>query len=162
MLKESKAASVLMNERLICIETYSGRGLMGRDPHGVCEFYELDVPSAALGSSLRRAVSASRWISLDEYPEFFDTERSKDINRRWVEDASRRFGYKSKNALFKKMMNCSVRCVDGLVTLRPSVHVKLEAWTGDGVDPSQYVELSLEDNDDILGEGVRLALSRCR
>jgi len=46
--------------------------------------------------------------------------------------------------------------------LRPSVHVKLEAWTGDGIDPSQYVEVSLQENDDVLGERVRMALSRCR
>ncbi|WP_413623809.1 contact-dependent growth inhibition system immunity protein [Luteibacter sp. Lutesp34] len=162
MLREFKAAHVLMNERVICIETYSGRGLMGRDPDGICDFRELDEANATLGSLLRRALEASRWISLEEYPLFFDIERSKETNRLWVEAACQRSGFKSRKALFKEMMSCSVRCAEGRITIKPSVHVKLEGWTGDGIAPTEYVELSTEDSDEALGEGIRLALSRCR
>jgi hypothetical protein len=92
MLKESKAASVSMNERFICVETYSGRGLMGRDPGGVCEFHGLDVPESILGDSLRRALEASRWMTMEEYPVFFDGEHSKQVNQAWIERAIERFG----------------------------------------------------------------------
>jgi hypothetical protein len=162
MLKGSKAASVSMNERFICVETYSGRGLMGRDPGGVCEFHGLDVPESILGDSLRRALEASRWMTMEEYPVFFDGEHSKQVNQAWIERAIERFGSRTDVAIYKKMVTCSVRSQDGLITIRPSVHVKPKAWSGDAVSPSEYVELATSSTDVALGDGLRSALARCK
>ena len=53
MLRSFKSASVSMTDKFICVETYSGRGLMGRDPDGVCAFHDLNVSCGLWMNMLR-------------------------------------------------------------------------------------------------------------
>lgn len=158
---DKKWASISMNEKFICIETYSGYRSSARDPNGVRDFHGLEVDSAMLGKSLRECLAESRCISIDEIPAFFDLDRLKRDNLAWIDDASSRTG-QGRKALFKNMMNCSVYSRDKVITIKPSFHEKLEAWSGDGIDQSDFVILDDSANDLLLGEGVRLALSRCK
>lgn len=162
MLIETKFASVIMNARFIGVETYSGRGLMARDPQGVCDFHPLDVEDEVLGRSLAEAVKASRWISMDEYAAYFNRDKLKREADERLASIKERFGYKTRKAVFTGMSKCSVLERDGLITIMPNRHEKLEGWSGDGIPESENVVLSSASSDEALGQGVRLALSRCR
>jgi hypothetical protein len=162
MLNESLDATVSMNEKFICVETFSGRGLMGRDPGGVCDFHDLDVSDEVLGRSLRGALNASRWISMEEYPLFFDHEKLKQVDQAWVGQVMRTFEYRTERAVYRNMLRCMVDCSEHTITMRPLVHVKLEAWSGERIDPSQRIELPDAVDDVALGRALRTALSRCR
>lgn len=162
MLIESKFASVLMNDGFISVETYSGRGLMAKDPRGVCDFLPLDAPNELLGDSLARALEGSRWISMDEYASYFDHEKLKREADEWLAFVKERFGYKTKKAVFTGMANCSVRETSGVITIKPTRHEKLEAWSGQSIPESDHVVLPAGLGVEELGAGVRLALSRCK
>ena len=162
MLIETKFAAVLMNARFISVETFSGRGLMARDPQGVSDFHSLDVVDEVLGRSLAEALKASRWISMDEYAAYFNHDKLKREADEWLASTKERFGYKNRKAVFTGMANCTIRERDGLITIKPTRHEKLEGWSGDGIPESDRVVLSSASGGEALGQGVRLALSRCR
>jgi hypothetical protein len=161
MLRAFKSASVSMTDKFICVETYSGRGLMGRDPDGVCAFHDVNASCNLLGGSLRVALAASRWLDMDEYAAYFDHEKLKRVDQAWVDRVSETFGYKNRKSVFKGMLKCSVDDQDGLVVMSPKVHVKLEGWSGERIDASEKVTLDVASGDNAIDEGVRLALSRC-
>ena len=60
------------------------------------------------------------------------------------------------------MMRCSIEISDGRLTISPSCHEKLEAWSGKGISDDDKVVLSVNGTKEEIGAGVRLALSRCR
>jgi hypothetical protein len=59
------------------------------------------------------------------------------------------------------MKSCSVESKLGLLTIKPSYHEKLEAWSGDGIAKSDYVVLPADSPPEEIGVAIRLALSRC-
>ena len=72
-----------------------------------------------------------------------------------------RYGYKTKRALFKDMKKCSIESNRGQITIRPSYHEKLEAWSGKGVSESDYVIIPSGSSPSDVGAALRLAFSRC-
>ena len=60
------------------------------------------------------------------------------------------------------MMRCSIEISDGRLTISPSCHEKLEAWSGKGLTEDDDVVLSVNSTTEEIGAGLRLAFSRCR
>ena len=73
-----------------------------------------------------------------------------------------KYDYKTKSALFKNMRKCGVHLVNNTITIRPSFHEKLEAWSGDRFNETDYVVLCADSTTFEIGAGLRLALSRCK
>ncbi|MCT7051686.1 contact-dependent growth inhibition system immunity protein, partial [Salmonella enterica] len=48
------------------------------------------------------------------------------------------------------------------ITIRPSFHEKLEAWSGDRISETDNVVLAVDSTPAEIGAGLRLALSRCK
>ncbi|MGL4277210.1 MAG: contact-dependent growth inhibition system immunity protein, partial [Morganella morganii] len=64
--------------------------------------------------------------------------------------------------LFKQMNTCNARQVGDFITIRPLNHVKLEAWSGDGISETDYVIIPVSASDEELGNAVIEAFSRCK
>nr|WP_052697377.1 contact-dependent growth inhibition system immunity protein [Morganella morganii] len=60
------------------------------------------------------------------------------------------------------MNTCNARQVDDLITIKPSNHIKLEAWDGDGISETDYVIIPVSASDEELGNAVIEAFSRCK
>ncbi|HFV6450034.1 TPA: contact-dependent growth inhibition system immunity protein, partial [Escherichia coli] len=67
-----------------------------------------------------------------------------------------------KRALFKNMKKVGIHLVNDVITIRPSFHEKLEAWSGNRINESDYVVLPADSSPTEIGSGLRLALSRCK
>lgn len=156
----SPSASIKMNEQFISIQTYSGYRGHRADPDVPSFLFELDATDEALGQGLLDALSKSRCIDLSEVGGFFDLDRTYREYNQWIEFMMSRYGYKTKRALFKNMENCSAYVYDSTIEISPTYHVKLEAWDGTG-DKSLDVHVSIHDTPAVIGQAIRLALSRC-
>jgi hypothetical protein len=55
------------------------------------------------------------------------------------------------------MKHCAVDQSAGVITIRPTYHEKLEAWSGDGIDKSQYVQIPENALPQEVGQSVLLA-----
>jgi hypothetical protein len=153
---------VKFNNDFIFVETYSGYFNCLPDPDGKKYFLPPSSTNGELGGSVLEALAVSRMIDPKESPDFFDFRGRVAIQyNEWVADAMIKFGYKTKRALFKDMKSCSVEAVGGLITIRPSHHEKLEAWSGKGINEKDYVVISSSSSPGDVGASLRLACSRC-
>ncbi len=59
------------------------------------------------------------------------------------------------------MKNCDIECGDGFITIGPTHHEKLEAWSGDGISEADYVVIPADSPLSKIGAALRLAFSRC-
>ncbi|EPC03024.1 hypothetical protein L861_22200 [Litchfieldella anticariensis FP35 = DSM 16096] len=120
-----------------------------------------DSEDEELGEALTDALSKSRTLTLDEYGEFFDYEKGKIQYKDWLKTLMERYGYKTERAMFKNMKSCNIESQNGTITIRPSHHEKLEAWSGDGISESDYVVIPADSSPAEVGAALRLAFSRC-
>ncbi|EHT1891010.1 CDI system immunity protein CdiI-o11, partial [Escherichia coli] len=93
---------------------------------------------------------------------FFDLEKSKEQYAAWIATLMEKYGYRTKRALFKNMKKVGIHLVNDVITIRPSFHEKLEAWSGNRINESDYVVLPADSSPTEIGSGLRLALSRCK
>lgn len=156
-------ANVFTTHVFFSVETYSGLGRTGSDPLFPCHLLTPDVDDDCLGGTLLQALSDSRTLTeLADRIEFFDLEKGKERYAAWIAMLMGKYGYKTKRALFKEMKNCGIHLVNGVITISPTRHEKLEAWgrtKGDGIED---VILSLDCSPAEIGAGLRLALTRCK
>jgi len=168
MIKQKEdpfAAEVLANGRHIFVKTYSGIGLVKADPLGVNATLPADVDDQELGATVLKALSMSRHeIDAEEREEARRTWPNTPAQRRydaWVERAVRELGYGTKRKLFKNMASCMINLYRDVLQIDPSNHVKLEAWSGDGITDADRVRIAPDSGPVEVGKAVRLALSRC-
>lgn len=149
------------NEKALIIQTQSGLGLTAIDYLYPPRIFPLDTDNETLGTAVLQALANSRAFVYNspEEQDFFDAEKSHRRYESWVSSLCETLGYKTKRALFKNMMSCSVWLNNGRLEINPSRHVKLEAW--DAIDAEDVI-LSLDNTPEEIGAGLKLALSRCR
>lgn len=159
--KRGLHACAVLNESFMEIETYSGYRSQLSDPEGECIVLLPEFSDEDIGGAVLLALSASRLVEPDDQF-FFSLENSNERYLRWVKARMEQFGYKTKKALFKKMNSCSITQLDGMITFRPTIHEKLEGWSGDRIDEKDYVVISDTSSPEDIGAALRLAFTRCK
>ena len=155
-------ATVYKNQDFIHVGTYSGYSSIAIDLDGIQTVLPLDVSDEELGQVTLLALSKSRVIDVSEIGTFFNIDNIKKRYDAWVADLMAKYNYKTKRALFKNMMQCSLRISDGILTISPTRHEKLEGWGWEGISDDDKVVLSVNSTTEEIGAGLRLAFSRCR
>lgn len=155
-------ANVFVTNEFLLIETQSGLGRVRTDPEFSPHLLQSDADDQCIGEVIYQALSKSRTLTIKECETFFDFEKGKEQYTAWIAMLMEKYGYKTKKALFKDMKNCGIHCVNGVITISPTRHEKLEGWgrtKGDGIED---VILSVNNSPTEIGAGLRLALSRCK
>lgn len=161
------------NGDFICIETNSGyRG--GRlDYKGKQHLLSPDANYEDLGVAVLDALAHSRFVlgaprDGSIYPqdvefdmELYDYKLTAERYAKWLADLMAHYGYKSKRGLFKNMHNCSIESCNGLITISPWHHEKLEAWDGEGIAKEDNVIIPANSTPAEIGAALSLAFSRC-
>jgi hypothetical protein len=159
--KQGKRAEALSNPNFICIETYSGRGRLGSDPRGVRHLLDPDASDEAIGLAILDALKLSRFLSTQEYDGFFDPEPNRQRYADWVVTLMKRYGYKTKRALFKNMKNCGIHQNTETFIFSPTRHEKLEGWSGEGISDEDLVVIPATSSPIEVGQALRKAFARC-
>lgn len=160
-VKPCKWAAAKLNQDFFCIETYSGYRSYGRDPEGAQHLLDLNANDEAIGFALQDALAKSRFLTLEQVDDFFDYQKNQPQYEAWVQALMQRYGYKTKRALFKSMMSCSIELMDEVITIRPSHHDKLEGWGREDGDGIEDVVIPANSSYEEIGAALRLAFSRC-
>ncbi|AJJ03252.1 hypothetical protein BZ17_3149 [Yersinia pseudotuberculosis IP 32953] len=149
------------NEFLL-IETQSGLGMVAADNLFPPHLLPPDIDNQSIGETILQALSDSRTLTVKECETFFDFEKGKEEYAAWVAMLMEKYGYKTKKSLFKNMKNCGIHCFNGVITISPTRHEKLEGWGREKGDGIEDVILSVDSSPTEIGAGLRLALSRCK
>ncbi|KMW71983.1 hypothetical protein TI10_17950 [Photorhabdus luminescens subsp. luminescens] len=157
-----KNARCVFNGDFYSVTTYSGYCSLNLDPSGGNHMLFPDTSDAELGTAVFNALSKSRFIPFESLGDFLDNEKGEERYNQWVTEMMAFHRYRSKRQLFKKMNSCNIRLLDGVITIMPYGHKKLELWTGQGIVGSDYVIIPADSSPEEVGAALRLAFSRCR
>ncbi|MFH5255071.1 contact-dependent growth inhibition system immunity protein [Burkholderia semiarida] len=155
-------ASAYENRDFVQVETQSG--YRGGLPDPLGKRIQLLNPTTDedLGCAVLDALAASRFLHPNEHREFFDIRgRVVPQYEEWVKSVMAAYGYKTRRALFKDMKSCGIEKLGGVITMRPTHHEKLEAWSGEGITEDSLVQVRAGSDPAEIGMALRLALSRC-
>lgn len=155
-------AEVFVTNKFLNVNTYSGLGRVRKDPDSPSHLLQPDADDQSVGETIFQALLNSRTLTVKECETFFDPEKGREQYATWISMLMEKYGYKTKRALFKNMKKCGVHLVNNQITIRPSYHEKLEAWSGARINESDYVVLPVDSSPAEIGAGLRLALSRCK
>lgn len=169
-----KWADAICNGDFICINTWSGysSGFV-RDHRGAQIFLAFDVSDEVLGGAVLESLAQSRCVlgvpregsiylpDVEFDMELYDYKLSAKRYAQWVKDLMTRYDYKTKRALFKDMKNCSIESKEGVMTIAPSCHQKLEQWGRETQDEFEDVKIPSDSSVAEIGAALRVAFSRC-
>ena len=158
--KRYNAAAWLTNE-FLCIETYSGLGLVGTDDLFPAILLPPGTDDHTSGKAVSKALSTSRTLTEAQYSLFFNQEERKKKHEDKVFMLINTYRYKSRRMLFKDMRCCSIECLNGKIRFLPTHHEELEAWNDSGITKSDHVIISTHCTSSDIGAALRLGFSRC-
>ncbi|WP_340614133.1 contact-dependent growth inhibition system immunity protein [Xenorhabdus thailandensis] len=154
-------ATISFNEDFYYIETMSGYRLLVADNTTETLYLPKDTTDKELGFFVRQALSKSRLVDPEDN-DFFHRDMVSIRYKNWIAEAMKKGGYKTKRALFKKMNKCSVKLLDGNLTISPWSHEKLETWGGKGLPRDCKISLSDRVTDEELGKAIKEAFTLCK
>jgi len=161
-VKRCRWANAIANEKILSVSTLSGyRGTVG-DPKGVQHDFLLDVADETLGLAVLDCLAHSRFLDTPELrAELYPPEAIERDEIEWTKRLMSFGAYKTKTALFKRMMNVFIEDDDGRLTFAPGHHERGDRWDREGLTDADNVLVSAADPPAILGAALREALRRC-
>jgi CDI immunity protein len=161
-IKNRKWAGAFSNGAIVSVDTWSGYASTVGDRAGPQHDLRHDVSDEVLGGAVLDCLSHSRFLDTAELrAELFHPDAVARSYAAWVERLVNFGGYKTRRALFKQMLSCSVEQEDDTITIRPSHHEKLEGWSGQGFSESDNVVISAAESQAAIGAALREAFRRC-
>ncbi len=159
--KGFKSAVAFINKDFIRVIACSGYRMKIRDPQATEFFLSLTVTDKELGETVLKSLEESRILTPEESGEIRDFTR-KDYPL-WVERTMKRFGYKTKGAMFRKMLRCSIDIQDDNdILFTPSYQCRMDAWSGDFMKESDRLLIPLNSPPEEIGAALRLTFTRCK
>ncbi|EDW2056432.1 DUF1436 family protein [Salmonella enterica subsp. enterica] len=161
MQKFTPKALVLMNDKFYSVDSLSVGLINISEPDGFQQFLPPDENDEVLGSAVRRALAASKPISLEKLNQAID---SGELKRRGKEEDTlmmRKFGYTSKRSLYKSMKFCSISMVSEGIKFQPTHRKGLDAYTVRTDLDLVPVIVPQTASDMELGLALREAFARC-
>lgn len=164
-------ASVLANERFICLRTWSGYRASIVDPQGAEIYLDSSACDERLGEAVLACLAQSRFVApyADKRvnpeagvdAELYDPVRIGERYESWVKEMMAKYGYKSRRALFAGLRNCQVASADGEIVMTPTYRDGKEGWSGfSGEDRGLKIESVAAPVD--VGAALRRALGDCQ
>ncbi|MEX9817959.1 MULTISPECIES: contact-dependent growth inhibition system immunity protein [Providencia] len=154
--------SIRVNDFFYFIMVLSGYHLFVVDDTVPIVSVNKKVTNSELGKLSKVALKKCRVIAPHVDSFFFNRDRLAECEKKWLSENLSSLGFKNKKNFYQSMMLCNIREKNGFLTLRPTLHKKLETWTGDGFTEDDYIVLPDSVSDEELGEAIKEVLSRCR
>lgn len=162
MRKEiNSCASVLFNGDFFYICTMSRGLLRFAEPDAPPKYLDPNVSDEILGCTLRIALGASKNVSAEEFQRVFQSgvvQRLAEERDVW---AMKKYGYKTRRAMYTNMDSCSVTVMTDQIEISPSHHDSIDGYsaTKDRGPQPLYVPASISDAG--LGVALREGFNRC-
>jgi len=154
-----KQAIATFNSKFISVWTYSAYRMGQPDP--LYEPVDLSVNCLdnELGYAIVFALNKTRFFSLKQAEEI--REASSNHYNKCIEQQVKKYGYRSRRALFKDMKSCSISETGEVITILPSHYEGLEEFSNKGIAEDQHVKIPTSSGHAEIGAALRLAFSRC-
>ncbi|WP_267112292.1 contact-dependent growth inhibition system immunity protein [Xanthomonas sacchari] len=161
-MKKSKArVSVGFNGDFFVLVTMS-LGMMGYAEPDVLPKYILPVASdAELGAALRLALGESKQVSAEDFQRIIHSGIVQNNAKERDALAMKKYGYKTRRAMYQNMDECSVDVFDDKIEIQPMHQRALDGYTARKDTGPFPISVSLTANDVELGAALREGFRRC-
>ena len=160
--KFGKNATATITSKFINIDTYSGHGLLSVDVKGAHILLSPTAFPETIGKAVMEALSRSRFLSLEEARDIPTQKAEGEEYQRRIEAMVKDFGFRSRRAMFKNMMNVFIRKSEDVMTFKPSIHTGLERWGSNKSDGLEEVVIHANSDPATIGSALLEAFKRCR
>ncbi|WCG91414.1 contact-dependent growth inhibition system immunity protein [Proteus terrae] len=158
--KNNSRANVYFNNDYYIIITLSKSGIYLMDFKKGYKVLSKDPLDADLSFFTKNALIQSEILDANssEYHEMRNDEKSYS---EWIKKIIKEYDYKNKTTLFKNMNLCSVNVTDGIISIIPYDHLRLDNWIGKSIPNNAIITLKSNCNDEVLGASIKEAFTRC-
>ncbi|WP_093212860.1 MULTISPECIES: contact-dependent growth inhibition system immunity protein [unclassified Variovorax] len=151
--------SVFCSRDFYCMWPQTGHRLLCNDPRLDYVLLPPDSSPESLGTHVRLALNQSTAIPWEEFQVIFNSGDVQKAVSRWEDELSKKFGYKTRKALFKNMKNCLVKESDEGIEFTPTRQDRLDGWQGLGAE--EKIHISSESSNEAVGAALLKTLGRC-
>lgn len=153
-------ASVGFNNDFYQFTTYS-IGMLGyAEPDVEPRHLPPDADDEALGAALRLTLGGSKRVSVSEFHQIFSSRKIQQFSERRNKTIMKRYGYKTKGAMWREMKNCSVSEIDGVIEIQPMHHKSLDGYSARKGGP-QPLNIPMTVSNSEIGGCLRAAFDFC-
>jgi len=131
------------------------------DPAGKALLLTRDCSDEELGTALLNALAASRMLTLKQAETFFAVAELQERYKAWVAGLMQHYKLKTKKALFTGMDNCHVTEREGVVSISPNAHQRLEGWVRTKSMNLPTLTVAANASAEDIGARLREAFSHC-
>jgi hypothetical protein len=124
-------------------------------------YLEPDADDSALGDALRLALGESKQVSIAEFQKIFASGEIQRIGEERNKYAMKKYSYKSKRAMFRKMMCCWINISENQIQIKPTHHNSIDGYSGISLDGDEILNLPVNATDAELGAALREGFNRC-
>ena len=156
-----KYATSSFNGDFIDFITMSHGGMMYAEPSASPLFLPPDADDAILGLTLRTALNASKQISAAEFYKLFQSGLVQQLGKEREAKTMQTYGYKTKRALYKHMLICDIKLVDGWLDISPTHSDQKGGYKRLSTDGRENIRLPDTVSDAELGAALREGFKRC-
>ncbi|MGK5744864.1 contact-dependent growth inhibition system immunity protein [Proteus mirabilis] len=93
--------------------------------------------------------------------EYHEMRNNEGLYSEWVKKIIKECNYKNKTTLFKNMNLCNVNVTDGIISIIPYDHLRLDHWIGKSMPNNAIITLKTNCSDEVLGASIKKAFTRC-
>lgn len=133
-------ASVLANDRFVCLRTCSGYRASIVDPQGAVIYLDPSACDELLGDAVLACLAQSRFVvpyadkraspEAGVDAELYDPVRIDERYQSWVNEVMATYGYKSRRELFRGMKSCWITSSDSKIVIGLTRRDGKEGWSG--------------------------------
>lgn len=120
-----------------------------------------DIDDSSFGENVRKALCASKQVSLAEFQNIW----SSGAIGKWEADRElllmKRYGYKTKRAMYRKMNCCWISASEGQIGISPAHHKTIDGYTANKTDGPFPIYVAETISDAELGAALRQGFSLC-
>lgn len=154
--------SIYFNELYYFIHTMSRYNLLVFDYQMPIYHLSKDIDIQELGRTVMLALNDSRIIDVNTPEENFSRDGALSAYKKWINDGKMLCNSKSRKDFLTKMMLCHI-CQEGNhIIISPTLHKKIDLWTGDGFSEKDSITLLDTVSYFELGKSIIEVISRCK
>lgn len=156
---QGKNVSAYKNAEFLALVTMTGRGLLMHDPRTSAQVLALDASPEVVGQAVGVHLSRSTVLSDQEFGKMFNSGAVQESVKSWENEVCKQFGYRSRRALYRRMLQCNIKEINNTLEFAPTCHDRLDGWSGiHGVDD---VVIPVGSSHEAVAAALNEAFSRC-
>lgn len=158
-----KSILVGKNNDFISLTSLLICGMYAGDPEQNIIYLSPSSTNVELGIAAREKLKESREVDAREFSEIVKSGRIKEWEKLTEQNIKKKYGYKTKNAIYKNMKSINITLLNNEIFIMPEKQIKLDNYTAVKDSEGNVIKFNYNANitEEDLGVAIRNAMNFC-